>query len=135
MIREKFRLKDRRAVYKQIDDLGNVVAVFDLEKDTNLDVTIMEKKAMTDALHKADDAKKCGCKTPHVEEEQVKSWFVETLNSVSEDRDEIIGNVREVLEHLIDTAVLDGQIRELANERNVLVEIVNELMAENARVI
>ena len=54
--KEKLRLSDPRAVYKQMDDFGKVVAVFDPEKDTTLDVTIAEKKEITDRLHKVDDA-------------------------------------------------------------------------------
>lgn len=78
--------------------------------------------------------KKCGCKTPKIEEEQVKGWFIDALNSFSEDRGEIIVNVREELERMTDTAALDERIRELAEERNVVAEMVNDLIAENARI-
>lgn len=55
--KEKHRLSDPRAVYKQIDDNGKVVAVFDPENDSTMtDITIVQKKQITAALHRVDDA-------------------------------------------------------------------------------
>ena len=78
--------------------------------------------------------KKSGCRTPHVEEEQVKRAFVDALNSFTDDRAEIIANVREELRRLTDTTALEEQKRTLMDEMNVVAEMTNDLIAENARV-
>ena len=54
--REELRLQDPRAVYKQIDEDGHVIATFDPLKDTTLNITLVEKEALTDAMHRIDDA-------------------------------------------------------------------------------
>ena len=54
--REELRLQDPRAVYKQIDEDGHVIATFDPLKDTTLNITLVEKEALTDAMHRVDDA-------------------------------------------------------------------------------
>lgn len=78
--------------------------------------------------------KKCGCRTPKIEEEQIKGWFIQALNSFAEDRAEIIENVQTELERLTDMQELDDKIRELSAELNVVADMMNEMIAENARV-
>lgn len=78
--------------------------------------------------------KKCGCKTPKIEEEQIKGWFIQALNSFTEDRAEVIENVQTELERLTDVQELDDKIRELSAELNVVADMMNEMIAENARV-
>ena len=78
--------------------------------------------------------KKCGCKTPKIEEGQIKDWFIQALNSFTEDRAEIIENVQTELERLTDVQELDDQIRELSADLNVVADMMNEMIAQNARV-
>ena len=78
--------------------------------------------------------KKCRCKTPHVEDNQIKQAFVNALNSFSEDRDEVINNVRDEIARLTDTKMLEKNLASSMEEMNVVAEMINDLIAENSRV-
>ena len=77
--------------------------------------------------------KKLRCRTPHVEEPQIKEAFINALNSFGDERSELIGNIRGEIDRLCDTSALEEQRRQLSDELNVIAEMVNALIAENAR--
>lgn len=64
----------------------------------------------------------------------MKTAFVNALNSFTDDRAEIIANVRDEVKRLTDATALEEQKRTLMEEMNVVAEMTNDLIAENARV-
>ena len=72
------------------------------------------------------------CKTPHLNEEQLKEIFVELLNSMINNKEEIIDNLTRIIEELTDIRKLDKKIREAQERACLASEQIRELVNENA---
>lgn len=72
------------------------------------------------------------CQTPHVTNEEVKAAFVAAYNKLVIERKEIIANAELIRRTLCDTTSLQEEKQRLESEMAVLVDIVNNCIAENA---
>lgn len=75
---------------------------------------------------------KCG--TPHLDEETIKRLFIEAVNKLLADKDEILAGFEEIKEALFNTSSLESERTGLQNEMAVLSEIIQKCVDENARV-
>lgn len=82
--------------------------------------------------HKYSGGKKCS--TPHLNEDEIKAAFVKAYNIFLTERTEMIRNKELVIGRLSDTAELDARKKELEQEMAVLVEMIQNCIAEKARV-
>ena len=74
------------------------------------------------------------CETSHVTEEEVKAAFVSAYNQLITEKAEIIANAELIRQTLCRTDSLENEKQSLADEINVLVEMTQNIVAENARV-
>lgn len=88
------------------------------------------RKVVYRCNHKYGDGKKCS--TPHFTEDELKELFISALNRVIDIRDEVIENIRRLAETAGDNAELEKEKDELSQELEVVVGLINDLVAENA---
>ncbi len=74
------------------------------------------------------------CTTPHIMEEEIKAVFINALNSLLKNRDELIANVKQICDILSDTSDLENEKEKYSNEMMETAEMVEAAMFENARV-
>ena len=74
------------------------------------------------------------CSTPHITEEEIKAAFATAFNRLYDGKATILENLRLVQEQVCDTKNLETEQRRLADEMQVLVEMVQGCIGENARV-
>ncbi len=74
------------------------------------------------------------CQTPHVTEEEVKAAFVSAYNNLVTEKKEIIANAELIRRTLCITDPLQEEKHRLESEMAVLVDMVNNCIAENARI-
>ena len=82
--------------------------------------------------HKFDGDRKCS--TPHLTEEEIKTAFVKAFNQLFDGKDKLLENLRSVRARICDTASLEAEQRKLASEMQVLADMVQNCISENARV-
>lgn len=82
--------------------------------------------------HKFKDDRKCS--TPHLTEDEIKAAFVKAYSIFLEERDEIIQNTELVISRLTDCTEQEAQKKELEQEIAILVDMVQNCVAENARI-
>ncbi len=75
------------------------------------------------------------CKTPHLTEDEIKEAFVRAINKLLKIRKEVIANLRDIQAALDGTEALKNSIAQLEEERNVVAQIVQQLIEQNARVV
>ncbi|WP_449460945.1 recombinase family protein [Streptococcus suis] len=71
------------------------------------------------------------CTTPHVTEEEIKGWFIQAINQLITNKSEIISNLQVLLE-LKEKPDLNRQICEVETEIKVVIQMVENLVRENA---
>jgi len=74
------------------------------------------------------------CQTPHLDEETIKKLFVAAMNKLLEDKEEIIDNFEFIKSTLYDTSALETQQEELQNEMEIVAEMIQQIIYENAHV-
>ena len=74
------------------------------------------------------------CQTPHVTEDEVKAAFVSAYNQLVTEKKEIIANAELIRKTLCVTDALQEEKNKLTDEMAVLVEMTQNIVAENARV-
>lgn len=74
------------------------------------------------------------CQTPHVTEEEVKELFIKAYNELFSEKKEIIENAEIIRKTLCKTESMIEEKQRLEDEILVLVEMTQNLVAENARV-
>ena len=74
------------------------------------------------------------CQTPHVTEEEVKELFIKAYNELLSEKKEIIENAEIIRKTLCKTESMIEEKQRLEDEILVLVEMTQNLVAENARV-
>lgn len=74
------------------------------------------------------------CQTPHVTEEEVKEMFIKAYNELLSEKKEIIENAEIIRKTLCTTESMIEEKQRLEDEILVLVEMTQNLVAENARV-
>lgn len=74
------------------------------------------------------------CQTPHVTEDEVKAAFISAYNQLVTEKKEIIANAEIIRKTLCVTDNLQEEKGKLEEEMAVLVEMTQNIVAENARV-
>ena len=74
------------------------------------------------------------CQTPHVTEEEIKEIFIKAYNELLSEKQEIIENAEIIRKTLCTTEPMIEEKRRLEDEILVLVEMTQNLVAENARI-
>ena len=74
------------------------------------------------------------CETPHVTEEEVKAAFISAYNQLVTEKKEIIANAEIIRKTLCVTDALQEEKGKLEEEMALLVEMTQNIVAENARV-
>lgn len=80
--------------------------------------------------HKYDDDNHC--RTPHLDEEAIKTIFISAVNKLLSDREEILGNFELIKSTVFDTADLEKEQTELQNEIEVVAGMIQQTIGENA---
>lgn len=74
------------------------------------------------------------CTTPRITEDEVKDVFVWAVNILLSEKDELAANVQLIINALCDSAELEKRQAELRQELEVVVELTERCVAENARI-
>ena len=74
------------------------------------------------------------CKTPHLQEEEIKALFVRAVNQLLSVKDEVIANLEAVTVILFDTSEIADKQAALKEEKNSIMERIQSMISENARV-
>ena len=82
--------------------------------------------------HKFDGEKKCS--TPHLVEEEIKTAFIKAVNKLLKGRNDMLENIRLVKEQICVTADLEAESQRLMRELQVLSDMVQRCINENARI-
>ena len=73
------------------------------------------------------------CRTPHLQEEEIKAMFVRVVNQLLDVKDEVIANLEVVSSALLNTQELVTKKAVLKTEMDAISEQVLNMIAENAR--
>jgi len=82
--------------------------------------------------HKFDGGEKC-C-TPHLDEETIKGLFIKAVNILTTEKDEIATNFQAIKGQLFSTGELEMEQSQLQEELNVVAELIQQCVSENAHV-
>ena len=80
--------------------------------------------------HKYGNGEPCG--TPHFTEEELKELFIAAFNKVVDIKDEVIGNIRRLMEIAGANVELEKEQHSLEQELEIVVGMINDLVSENA---
>ena len=81
--------------------------------------------------HKFDGNRKC--ETPHVTEKEITAAFIKAMNILITERDEIIENIQLIRQTVCDVTALEQEQDKLRSEMEIVVELTQSCVAENAR--
>lgn len=90
------------------------------------------RKTIWQCNHKFDGGEKCT--TPHLDEEAIKELFVKAVNILTTEKDEIAANFHAAKEQLFNTEKLRAEQSQLQEELNVVAELIQQCVKENAHV-
>lgn len=82
--------------------------------------------------HKYDGEKRC--QTPTIQEEQIKSGYLEAVNQLLKKRKRIIEVQEKILEEVLNTTALEQQKAELETEMELVSDMVDDYITRNSRV-
>ncbi|MGN1083533.1 MAG: recombinase zinc beta ribbon domain-containing protein [Lachnospiraceae bacterium] len=64
----------------------------------------------------------CKCKTPHINEDELKELFIKAANELFSERDEILANTKVMMEMVCETDSLDRDLQDSITELNIIAE-------------
>lgn len=73
------------------------------------------------------------CETPHLDEETIKTKFVDAFNAILADKDSALENCRLMQSTLTDCSGIDAEIESLLEEIDVVTELTKRCIAENSQ--
>ena len=76
----------------------------------------------------------CKCKTPHINEDELKEMFIKAANELFSERKEILANIKVLMEMVCNTDPLDRDLQDCIAELNIISEQMQTAIAENSRV-
>ena len=76
----------------------------------------------------------CKCKTPHINEDELKELFIKAANKLFSERDEILANTKVMMEMVCETDSPDRDLQDSITELNIISEQMQIAIAENSRV-
>ena len=74
------------------------------------------------------------CPSPHLRDEEIQNAFVQAVNQVLEQKEEILTALQEALTTLTDTDALECEIERLQAEQDVVSQQMSRMIRENAEV-
>ena len=74
------------------------------------------------------------CNTPHLTEDEIKQGFVVALNRLLEGKTTVISNLESLSSVLFDTSEMETTVVKLKAEMELVQEMIQKAIAENARV-
>ena len=77
----------------------------------------------------------CRCKTPHINEDELKELFIKAANELFSEREEILANTKVMMEMVCETDSLDRDLQDSITELNIISEQMQIAIAENSRVV
>jgi len=83
--------------------------------------------------HKYDNGEPC--KTPHVTEDQIKVTFVDEMNRVIANKEQVLADIKILIATLTDTRELEEKEAAAGKELEVISEMMRKLLDEYARVL
>ena len=83
--------------------------------------------------HKYDNGEPC--KTPHVTEDQIKAAFVEEMNRVIANKDQVLFDSRSLISKLTDTRELDEKEADAGKELEAVSTLMRKLVDDYARAL
>lgn len=86
-------------------------------------------------IYRCNDKFRNHCKTPHLTENEIKDAFVQAVNQLIGNKEEILNNIVVLKQRLTDTGSLEKERDALELDLNMLADKVQQLIAENARVV
>lgn len=89
------------------------------------------RKTIWQCNHKFDGD--CRCKTPHMTDEEIQLHFLSAANKLLTTKAAVIANGREMQELLFDTTELEAEQAQLLEETQVVSDMVQQAIQENAR--
>ena len=75
----------------------------------------------------------CKCKTPHINEDELKELFIKAANELFSEREEILANTKVMMEMVCETDSLDRYLQDSIAELNIISEQMQIAIAENSR--
>ena len=82
--------------------------------------------------HKFDNDQRC--QTPHLDDHEIKQLFVATANKLLIEKDEILDNFEAIKATLFDAGPLETEQTELQSEMEIVAEMIQQYINENAHV-
>ena len=76
----------------------------------------------------------CKCKTPHINEDELKELFIKAANELFSEREEILANTKVMMEMVCETDSLDRDLQDNITDLNIISEQMQVAIAENSRV-
>ncbi len=89
------------------------------------------RRTMWQCNHKFEGEK---CSTPSLTEEEIREVFLRAANKAITEKDEIIATYRDAVMPLLSTDELEHEKTELESELNVVAELIEDCIRENAHV-
>ncbi|HAS72881.1 MAG TPA: hypothetical protein DCS67_01905 [Clostridiales bacterium UBA8960] len=83
--------------------------------------------------HKYDNGEPC--KTPHVTEDQIKAAFVEEMNRVITNKDQVLDDIKILIASLTDTRELEEKEASSGKELEIVSESMRKLLDDYARAL
>ncbi len=90
------------------------------------------RKVIWQCNHKFDGDHKC--KTPHINEEEIKKLFITAVNILLTEKDALIEDFEEIKDSVFDISELKQWQRELQSEINVVADMIENCIKENAHI-
>ncbi|KAI4447841.1 hypothetical protein C823_002360 [Eubacterium plexicaudatum ASF492] len=90
------------------------------------------RKTIWQCNHKFDGDEKCT--TPHLDEDTIRKLFVKAVNILLTEKDEIIENFHAIKDMFFDLRPLETEWSQLQEELNVVTELKQQCIKENARI-
>ena len=75
------------------------------------------------------------CSTPHYDEEEIKKRFLKAYNILTGDKEALLEDCRIIQKVLTDTTDIDKKIDELSRESEIVSELMQKCIDENASVL
>lgn len=83
--------------------------------------------------NKFDSGKKCS--TSHLTEDEIKALFIKAVNQLLEKKDDTIADLKLLKSMVSTTGDLEKELETINEEMSVLVEMIQSVIAENARTV
>ena len=74
----------------------------------------------------------CKCKTPHINEDELKELFIKAANELFSEKEEILANTKVMMEMVCETDSLDRDLQDSITELNVISEQMQIAIAEKS---